>query len=407
MGLPTPAGRFEGNAERRDHERQPETVSRSGRVREPHPREEGRRARARTGGAGGRPTLLVALRATVAGDEGGGSERREVDHDRRRIPRGAPPSRPADAPPPGRMTPGHWRPEDPGAVAIALDTLVAGVHFRPDDAPRAVGHKALAVNLSDLAAMGACPRRALAHVAHPARPSPTASEWEREFAAGLEALAARFGVRVHRLPGRRGPLLAAVEAAGTFPDPRPPLRRAGARPGDAIYVTGALGDAAGALLGRTSHPASDPAPALAARLDRPEPRVAAGLALRGIASSAIDVSDGLCADLGHVLATSRAGARLDTARLPLSPALLAAFGRERATDLALAGGDDYELVFTVPPAHEPRLANAPLGVRISRIGVIEHEPGLRCFGRNGEPRPVPRGYEHFEAYAGETAGRPW
>ena len=357
------------------------------------------------------PAPLVALRVTVAGNEGGGSETREVDHDRRRVPRGAPPFRSADPPSPARMTPGRWRPEDPGAVAIALDTLVAGVHFRPDDAPRAVGHKALAVNLSDLAAMGACPRRALAHVAHPAQPSPAASGWEREFMAGLEALAARFGVRVHRLPARCGSLLAAVEAAGTFPDPRPPLRRAGARPGDAIYVTGALGDAAGALLGRTSHPVSDPdhdpAPALAARLDRPEPRVAAGLALRRIASSAIDVSDGLCADLGHVLAASRAGARLDTARLPLSTALLAAFGRERATDLALAGGDDYELLFTVPPAHQPRLANAPLGVPVSRIGVIEREPGLRCFGRNGEPRPVPRGYEHFEARVGEKEDGPW
>ena len=349
------------------------------------------------------------------------------------------------------MTPRLWRPEDPGAAAIALDTLVAGVHFRVDAAPGAVGHKALAVNLSDLAAMGARARWALVHLAHPdapgrgpapgPQPAPSAwaarpawPAWEDEFAAGLEALAARFGVRVDRAPARRGPLLATVEAAGTFPDPsRPPLRRSGARPGDAIYVTGTLGDAAGALLMRTPHPTGEPptrdaagallvrpshrasgpgpgsspgpgsgpalAPALAARLDRPEPRAAAGLALRGIASSAIDVSDGLCADLGHVLAASAVGASLDTSRLPLSPDLLAAFGRERATDLALAGGDDYELVFTVPPAHEPQLAEAPLGVPASRIGVVERGAGLRCFDRDGAPRPVPRGYEHFEPSA--------
>ena len=319
----------------------------------------------------------------------------------------------AGTPPPSPVTAPIWRPEDPGAVAVALDTLVAGVHFRADAAPRSVGHKALAVNLSDMAAMGARPRWALVHLSRPDAPeprlTPSATEthpnwpmWEREFTAGLEALAARFGVRVSRPPARRGPLLAAVEAAGTFPDPiRPPLRRSGARPGDAIYVTGALGDAAGALLVCAAHsvPAPDAAHALAARLDRPEPRVAAGLALRGIASSAIDVSDGLCADLGHVLAASRVGAHLDTARLPLSPELLAAFGQERATDLALAGGDDYELAFTVPPEHEPRLADAPLEVPISRIGVIEREPGLRCFSRNGRPRPVPKGYEHFEAEA--------
>ena len=295
------------------------------------------------------------------------------------------------------MTLRRWRPEDPGTVAIALDTLVAGVHFHPDAAPRTVGHKALAVNLSDLAAMGARPREALVHVAHPAPPA-SAAEWERRFTSGLEALAARFGVRVSHQPVRRGPLLAAVEVIGTFPAPPPPLRRSGARPGDAIYVTGTLGDAAGALLGG--------APALAARLDRPEPRVAAGLALRGIASSAIDVSDGLCADLGHVLTASGAGASLATARLPLSAALLAACGQDRAIDLALAGGDDYELAFTVPPERERRLAGASLGVPISRIGAIEREPGLRCLGLDGSPRSVPAGYEHFAPDGSHGGGGP-
>ena len=277
-----------------------------------------------------------------------------------------------------------WRPEDPGPVALALDTLVAGVHFRADAPPRAVGHKALAVNLSDLAAMGARPRRALVHASHP---GPSAA-WEEAFAAGLEGLAERFGVAMDRGRLRNGPLVVTVEAAGTFPGGRPPLRRSGARAGDAVYVTGALGDAAGALEG---------AAALAERLDLPEPRVAAGLALRGIATSAIDVSDGLCADLGHVLRASGVGASIETARLPLSEALVAARGPARATELALAGGDDYELVFTAAPGCEPLLDAAPLNVRITRIGIVESTPGLRCLGPDGRALPVPRGYEHFAA----------
>ena len=293
-----------------------------------------------------------------------------------------------------------WRPEDPGLVAIALDSLVADVHFRADAPPRAVGHKALAVNLSDLAAMGARPRRALVHAAHP---EPSAA-WEEAFAAGLAGLAERFSVAVDRGRLRKGPLMVAVEAAGTFPGGGPPLRRSGARAGDAVYVTGALGDAAGALEG---------AAALASRLDLPEPRVAAGLALRGIATSAIDVSDGLCADLGHVLRASGVGASIETSRLPRSEALGAARGPARATELALAGGDDYELVFTVPAEREPLLAAAPLEVPVTRIGVVSGAPGLRCFGPDGRPLPVPGGYEHFAAGrprpprpAGETSRRP-
>ena len=286
------------------------------------------------------------------------------------------------------MTVRTWRPEDPGPVAIALDTLVAGVHFREEAPPRAIGHKALAVNLSDLAAMGALPRRALVHLAHPDPPE----AWEDELMAGLLRLAARHRVEVDRTAPRRAPLTVTVEVAGTFPHAaRPPLLRSGARPGDAIYVTGTLGDAAGALAG---------AAVLAGRLDLPEPRVAAGMALRGIATSAIDVSDGLAADLGHVLRASGAGASVEAARLPLSPALLAAFGRERATDLALAGGDDYELAFTVPPERERLLAEAPLEVPVSRIGTVERGTGLRCLGADGMARPAPRGYEHFVTGAG-------
>ena len=275
-----------------------------------------------------------------------------------------------------------WRPEDPGPIAVALDVLVADVHFRGDAPPRAIGHKALAVNLSDLAAMGAMPRYALVNASHP-EPS---ADWEAEFAAGVQELATRFSIRVEQARTRSGPLFAAIEVAGTFPDSRPPLRRSGARPGDRIFVTGTLGDAAGALRGADS---------LRARLDFPEPRVPAGLALRGIATSAVDVSDGLCADLGHVLRASDVGASLEAGRLPLSAGLTAACGRGQATNLALAGGDDYELVFTVPPERERHLAEAPLEVPIARIGVIERMPGLRCLGLDGRPRAAPAGYEHF------------
>ena len=293
------------------------------------------------------------------------------------------------------MTSRTWRPEDPGPVAIALDTLVAGVHFRADATPLAVGHKALAVNLSDLAAMGARPRRALAHASH-TDPPPA---WEEGLAAGIEGLAARFDVRVDRTALRRGAPLVSIEVTGTFPDSHPPLLRSGARPGDGVYVTGTLGDAAGALAGVA---------ALTARLDFPEPRVPAGMALRGLATSAIDISDGLCADLGHVLrASGGVGATLETARLPLSAVLLAAFGPERATELALAGGDDYELAFTVPPERERLLAAARLEIPATRIGVIELRAGLRCLDPDGRPRPIPPGYEHFTsggAAAGADAG---
>ena len=287
------------------------------------------------------------------------------------------------------MTTRIWRPEDPGAVAIALDVLVAEVHFRTDIAPRFLGHKALAVNLSDLAAMGALPRRALVHAAHP---EPSAA-WEEDFTAGVHELAERFSVRIDRSPVRRGPLLVAIEVAGTFPDSRLPLRRSGARPGDRIYVTGTLGDAAGALHGTTR---------LLGRLERPEPRIRAGLALRGVATSAIDISDGLCADIGHVLHASGVGASIEAARLPLSHELLSAHGTARATELALAGGDDYELAFTVPAKREHHLADAPLEVPISRIGIVERRPGLRCLDADGRPRPVPAGYEHFA----DEGGRP-
>jgi thiamine-monophosphate kinase len=279
---------------------------------------------------------------------------------------------------------------------VAVDTLVAGVHFPDQAGAEDVGHKALAVNLSDLAAMGAAPLGyGVALTLSAADPA-----WLEGFGDGLSALARTHGIP--RIAARRGlgPLAVTVEAYGSVPAGAA-LRRSGARPGDAVYATGTLGDAAlalAALQGRVRLP--PPALAeVAPRLHRPQPRVAIGQGLRGLASAAIDVSDGLAADLGHVLAASGVGARLELARLPLSAALAGALEPGAAWALALGGGDDYELCFTAAPSLEAQLraAAARTGCPVTRIGRIEAEPGLRCLDPAGRAHPAPRGFDHFAA----------
>ncbi len=275
-------------------------------------------------------------------------------------------------------------------LVAATDTLVAGTHFEPDTAPAAIGHKALAVNLSDVAAMGAEPRWALLALTVPA----AEAAWLEDFAAGLYTLADAHGVAVVGGDTTRGPLAVTVTVLGTV-EPGTALRRDGARPGDAVLVTGTLGDAALALALRGR--GQTPEPALLERLQRPQPRLAAGRSLRGVASSAIDVSDGLAADLGHVLEASRVGAVLDLDRLPLSAALRAR-PPGQAAGLALNGGDDYELCFTVAAAREAealaRLSGA--GVPATRIGTIEAGPGLVLQGRAAAALPAASsGYRHF------------
>jgi thiamine-monophosphate kinase len=280
-------------------------------------------------------------------------------------------------------------------LVLCVDTLTAGVHF-PADAPAdAVGHKALAVNLSDLAAMGARPAWALLSLTLPA----VDADWLTGFRSGFHRLAAAHDIALIGGDTTRGELAASVTLAG-FVERDGALRRDGAHPGDAVYVSGALGDAAVGLrywqAGRRSE--SEAVAAAIERLHRPLPRVALGRALVGLASATIDISDGLAADLGHILERSGVGAVVEIARLPLSPSLRSLCSQAEAAVFALTGGDDYELCFTAPPAREPDLtrAAAALGVAVTRIGTIEPEPGLRLVDDNGRALPLPRaGYDHF------------
>ncbi len=281
-------------------------------------------------------------------------------------------------------------PPPPGELlAVTIDTLVSGVHFRPGVDPAALGHKLLAVSLSDLAAMGARPAWATLALTLPE----VDEAWLAAFASGLFALAEVHDVALVGGDTTRGPLALTLQAAGYVP-PDQALRRDGARAGDAVCVTGTLGDAALALAPPDGLP-DDALARLEARLDRPTPRVAAGLALRGIATAAIDLSDGLAADLGHVLAASGVGATLELARLPLSPALRT---QTDAGDWScpLAGGDDYELCFTLPEARLAELEGLGLDVAVTRVGTVETEPGLRLVDPEGRPSTLRRaGYDHF------------
>ncbi len=283
-------------------------------------------------------------------------------------------------------------------LAASVDMLVEGRHFVAGADAEALGHKTLAVNLSDLAAMGATPRWALLAGALPdADPA-----WLKAFAKGFLALADANGVDLVGGDTTRGPRNLCVTILGEVPAGAA-LTRGHAKPGDDVWVSGTLGDAAlavAALAGRTTLAAA----ALCAcreRLDRPQPRVALGLALRGVASAAIDVSDGLTGDLGHVLDRSHVGARIELAAVPRSPALAAKLdGTERALALEclLAGGDDYELLFTAPRAKAAQVEAiaAVLPLPLTRVGSIVREAGLVVAGENGAPLfPLPRAFDHF------------
>jgi thiamine-monophosphate kinase len=263
-------------------------------------------------------------------------------------------------------------------LAIAIDTLVAGVHFPLSTAPADIGYKALAVNLSDLAAMAAEPAWfTLALTCPQADPA-----WLAEFSHGLRQAAELGGVALIGGDTTRGPLSVTVQITG-FAPPGQALRRNGARPGDGIYVTGTLGDAGLALRGVLA--GTPVAPELLQRLNRPTPRIQEALALRGIATSAIDISDGLLADLGHILEASGVGANVRLAQIPLSPVMREA----GAWELALSAGDDYELCFTAPD-------HAALPANCTRIGVIDAAAGLRCFTASGGLwQPETAGYQHF------------
>jgi thiamine-monophosphate kinase len=288
-------------------------------------------------------------------------------------------------------------------LAVSSDMLVEGRHFFADVSPERLGHKALAVNLSDLAACGASPLAFTLALALPR----VDEAWLEAFARGLLALADAHGCELVGGDTTQGPLNICITVFGEVPAGQA-LLRSGARPGDDIYVSGTLGDARLALEALQGHVALPPEVLAAARLrlEQPTPRVALGQALRGVASSALDVSDGLLGDLGHILRASGAGALIDTA---LTVHLMAASGpltsanqridAELLHQCTLAGGDDYELAFTAPVARRAAVAAAALAraTPVTRIGRVEAEPGLRLVDAHGQP--VARHYASFDHFA--------
>lgn len=285
-------------------------------------------------------------------------------------------------------------------LAISSDMLLEGRHFLPSVDPASLGHKALAVNLSDLAACGARP---LAFTLALALPSADEA-WLEAFSRGLFALADAHGCTLAGGDTTRGPLAICITVFGEVP-PGQALLRSGARPGDDIWVSGTLGDARLALEAARGTLALPPAllASVRERLDRPIPRVALGQALRGVASAAIDVSDGLLGDLGHVLRRSAAGATLDTgaAQELLAARRLAdaAALPDAATQLeyVLAGGDDYELAFTAPADRRAAVeaAAATCATPVTRIGRVDAEPGVRLLGAGAPAERRYRSFDHF------------
>jgi thiamine-monophosphate kinase len=284
-------------------------------------------------------------------------------------------------PPPGQL------------LAVTTDTLVEGRHFAVGADPEALGHKALAVNLSDLAAMGAEPAWATLALTLPEADA----DWLAAFMRGFSSLAARHAVALVGGDTTRGPLSMTLQLHG-FVEPDRALRRDGARPGDRLLVSGTPGDAALALMRLQAGAAPGAVDAgLLERLDRPTPRVALGRLLGGLASAAIDLSDGLLSDLGHVCAASRVGAEVELGRMPLSPQVAAACA-EGDWSPVLAGGDDYELLFSVPPdrLQEVLAVCAAAGEAVKEIGRLVDEPGIRLVHPDGRvTEETPRGFDHF------------
>jgi thiamine-monophosphate kinase len=310
--------------------------------------------------------------------------------------------------------PGAWDLLDDAAVIAPLpghdlvaktDAIVGGVHFLPDDPPDLVARKALRVNLSDLAAKGAIPR---AYMVDLMVPKTTPEAWIASFARGLGEDQERFGM--HLIGGDTdstpGPVAIAIMAFGDVPSGRM-IRRAGARAGDTVFVTGTVGDAAlglQALSGNLPHVEDRESAFLVSRYRLPEPRVALGPRLVGLASAALDVSDGLVADLQHLCDVSGVDAVIEAARVPLSTAARLAVAR-RAASLAglLGGGDDYEILFTAPATAAETLAElaGTLGVPITAIGRVDpptagRPPRATVLGEKGQPLPLERaGWTHF------------
>ncbi|WP_241085857.1 thiamine-phosphate kinase [Candidatus Vondammii sp. HM_W22] len=279
-------------------------------------------------------------------------------------------------------------------LAVSIDTLVEGVHFFPGADPESLGYKSLAVNLSDLAAMGAKPAWATLALTLP-KADPL---WLEAFSRGFAGLANRYGVQLIGGDTTRGPLNISVQVHG-FVAPGEALRRNAASPGDLIYVTGDLGDAGLALLAEQG----DSLPSGLGRdqinrLHRPEPRLAAGMAMAGIARGGIDISDGLLSDLGHICEASGVGATVELEKIPLSSAVRSYIEQLNDWSLPLAAGDDYELCVTVPSRYrgEIEAVATQLDVNLTQIGTIGAGDAVCCLRADGEELVMEsRGFEHF------------
>ena len=291
-----------------------------------------------------------------------------------------------------------------GRIAVTCDMMALGTHFLPDADPEDVGYKALAVNLSDLAAAGAVPRAFFLSIGLPRRDD----GWLADFSRGLMKIARESGcallggdtTRTPEVQGRHAPVTISITAMGDLPAGMG-LTRKGAKPGDDIWVSGTVGDAYAALKCRWGawSVMPDLEPELFARMDRPTPRIALGQALLGAASAAADISDGLLADLGHILERSGVSAEIEWEKIPTSVALQS-MTPARQHEAALAGGDDYELIFTAPPSSAERIYEAGLlsGTPVTRIGRVIERTSHAVTVRTPDGRPVllvTEGFDHF------------
>ncbi|KAB7658262.1 thiamine-phosphate kinase [Sutterella seckii] len=292
-----------------------------------------------------------------------------------------------------------------GRIAVTCDMMALGTHFLPDADPEDVGYKALAVNLSDLAAAGAVPRAFFLSIGLPRRDD----GWLADFFARPHEARARVGLapfsgasttRTPEVQGRHAPVTISITAMGDLPAGMG-LTRKGAKPGDDIWVSGTVGDAYAALKCRWGawSVMPDLEPELFARMDRPTPRIALGQALLGAASAAADISDGLLADLGHILERSGVSAEIEWEKIPTSVALQS-MTPARQHEAALAGGDDYELIFTAPPSSAERIYEAGLlsGTPVTRIGRVIERTSRAVTVRTPDGLPVllvTEGFDHF------------
>ncbi len=283
----------------------------------------------------------------------------------------------------------------PGSTTVAVDTIVEGIHFPAAMAADAVGYRALAVNISDFAAVGATPRFATLALTLPA----VDATWLEPFAAGLAEALVAFDTALIGGDTTQGPLTVTIQLIGVIEGQ--PMSRAGAQPDDVIVVSGTLGDARAGLelLNLRAGLPGDDEQRLIERFARPQARLALGQAIRPHAHAAIDISDGLLADIGHVMSSSGCRAELELERLPLSSEIRAVCGLERALEYAASGGDDYELALCVAPENLSTVMReaAQIAVPLTAVGRVMTGTGVVCRDAKGdEVIPAAHGYRHFE-----------